>query len=152
MAPSPFLFVYGTLLSGLRDDLLRRVRARFVGTGTIEGKLYNLGPYPGAKLSRNSTDRVRGEVHRLPNPEQSLGVLDEYEGISTIAKLGSEFARNIVQVTLEDGRELKAWAYLYNRPVDEARLILGGDYRNRDGASQLEQDLNPRIEFLTESK
>ena len=33
--------------------------------------------------------------------------------------------------TLEGARKRKAWTYLYNRPVDEAKLIPSGNYRDR---------------------
>ena len=128
---SPFLFVYGTLLQGLRDDVLKRVGAKLVGTGRIQGKLYDFGRYPGAKANIRRSDRVRGEVLRLPDPENALAILDEYEGVLPAAPAKSEFVRSAVRVVLDDGRQCQAWAYLYNRRVGEAKLIPSGDYRQR---------------------
>ena len=130
MVSPPFLFVYGTLLRGLRDDLLRRVGAKFVAMGTIQGRLYDLGRYPGAKPSPEPEDRVYGEVHRLPDPKTSLALLDKYEGIPSEAPVKGGFVREVVGVTVEGGRRLHAWAYLYNRPVSDGKLIAGGDYKH----------------------
>ena len=126
---SSFLFVYGTLMDGQGNGLLAKIGAVFVGRGTIRAKLYDLGKYPGAKPSVDSTDRVRGEVYRLLNSANSLAVLDEYEGISMDAASKSAFVRETARVSLDDGRELSAWVYLYGMPVSHARLIPGGDYR-----------------------
>lgn len=125
------LFVYGTLLRGLRDDVLKKVGAKLVGTGTIQGRLYDLGRYPGAKRRIGPSDRVRGEVHRLPDPENALAVLDEYEGFFPDTPAKCEFVREAVKVTLDGGRRQQAWAYLYNRPVDESQFMPSGDYRDR---------------------
>ncbi|HEY6293969.1 MAG TPA: gamma-glutamylcyclotransferase family protein [Terriglobia bacterium] len=124
-----FLFVYGSLMQGLRDDLLQKVRAKFVGAGTIQAKLYDLGRYPGAKPSTKTAERVRGEVHRLADPEAALEILDRYEEYFRGAPGKSQFVRQVVRVTLDDGGQQQAWAYFYNRPVDESRLIPSGDYR-----------------------
>jgi pyruvate carboxylase len=44
-----YLFVYGTLRSQMNDPLHRllETHAVLVGTGTFQGKLYDLGRYPG---------------------------------------------------------------------------------------------------------
>jgi len=149
------LFVYGTLLQGLRDDIRKRVHARFVGTGSIRARLYNLGRYPGAKPSTNSGDgatgephRVRGVVYRLPAPKAALITLDEYEDIFPHVPGKSVFVRELVSVTLDDGNESQAWAYFYSRPVDESRLIESGDYREFLGKRAIEainQEINDSI-------
>jgi gamma-glutamylcyclotransferase (GGCT)/AIG2-like uncharacterized protein YtfP len=124
----PHLFVYGTLLSCFRDDLLNKARARLVGTGEIRARLYDLGPYPGAKASLDPTERVRGEVHRLFDLKTALSTLDEYEGFVPDGAARSPFVRAVVSVILDDGIHLRAWTYFYNRPVDDSRLLPGGDW------------------------
>ena len=132
---APFLFVYGTLMKGFCDDWQRRVGAEFVGRGTIRASLYDFGDYPGARvLGAEPGRRVRGELYRLRDPELALKTLDEYEEFSPLKPNKSLFIRRLVSVTLEDGRKKRAWAYLYNRGIANARLIPTGCYRDSANA------------------
>ena len=124
---SSFLFVYGTLMSGHRSDLLTRIGTTFVARGSIQAKLYDLGEYPGAKPDHRH--QVKGELHRLTYPVKALALLDNYEDYVRLRRHHSLFVRERAQVTLEDGTLQIAWVYFYNRPVDESYLIPGGDYR-----------------------
>lgn len=136
-ATCSFLFVYGTLMrGGLRQDLMAEAGVRLLAEGTIQGRLYDLGQYPGAKPSTNSDDLVRGEVHRLIDPARALAILDRYEGCFPGLPARSEFVRGVVRVTLNEGGQRPAWAYFYNRPVDESRRIPSGDYRHAAVASR----------------
>jgi gamma-glutamylcyclotransferase (GGCT)/AIG2-like uncharacterized protein YtfP len=128
---NPLLFAYGTLMRGFREDWQRRVGAELVGTGTIRANLYDLGEYPGARvLGAESGRRVSGELYRLRDPELALKTLDEYEEFSPLKPSKSLFIRKLVLVTLEDGRKKRAWAYLYNRGIADAKLIPTGRYRD----------------------
>ena len=62
MENDTYLFVYGTLRSQMNDSLHRLLEtyAIFVGTGSFQGKLYDIGRYPGAVRSGRNTDRVMG--------------------------------------------------------------------------------------------
>jgi gamma-glutamylcyclotransferase (GGCT)/AIG2-like uncharacterized protein YtfP len=122
------LFVYGTLMEGQRNDLLSQIEASFVGRGTIQAKLYDLGEYPGAKPDHRN--QVKGEVYRLTRPAEALALLDRYEDYVSLRRRDSLFVREQAQVTLEDGNMKTAWVYFYNRPVDESHLISYGDYRS----------------------
>jgi gamma-glutamylcyclotransferase (GGCT)/AIG2-like uncharacterized protein YtfP len=124
-----YLFVYGTLMGGQREDVLGEVGAKFVGRGTIRAKLYDLGQYPGAKSDQRH--QVRGELYRLTDPEKAITLLDEYEEFVVDERRKSLFVRDRALVTLEDGRTRTAWVYLYNRPVDESQFMPSGDYRDR---------------------
>jgi gamma-glutamylcyclotransferase (GGCT)/AIG2-like uncharacterized protein YtfP len=127
----PFLFVYGTLMRGFREDWQRKVGAEFLGRGTIRGKLYDLGDYPGTRvLGAEPGRRVSGELYRPRDPELALKTLDEYEEFSPLKPHKSLFIRKLVSVTLEDGRKKRAWVYLYNRGIAKARLIPTGRYRD----------------------
>ena len=116
------LFVYGTLRKSAKHTLHRLLleRADFLGTGSIQGKLYDLGRYPGAVCSSRSSDRVTGEIYRLRGGEKSFELLDRYEG--------KQFKRRRVSVLLRTGARLGAWAYLYCGAVREPRRITSGDY------------------------
>lgn len=128
---SPLLFVYGTLMKGFHEDWQRKVGAEFAGRGTIRASLYDLGDYPGARvLGAKPRQRVSGELYRLRDPKLALRILDRYEEFSPLDRKRSLFIRGLVPVTLENGRKRRAWAYIYNRAVANAKLIPGGRYRD----------------------
>lgn len=128
MTRGEHLFVYGTLMGGLGEDLLKNLGAQLMGKGTIRANLYDLGDYPGAKPDHRH--QVKGELYRLPSPVKALAFLDDYEDSVSLRRQSSLFVRERAEVALEDGRTEIAWVYLYNRPVDESRLIQSGDYRD----------------------
>jgi len=66
---------------------------------------------------------VIGDVFQLAEASNTLSELDRYEG--------GDFERRIVSVTLNDGREMEAWAYLYKRDTTGKPRIDSGDYLNR---------------------
>lgn len=72
-----YVFVYGTLRSGGRNDISRfRPLPVFVTAGAIAGTLYDLGTYPGAVLGGDG--RIQGEVYRITaDVERELDLLEE---------------------------------------------------------------------------
>ncbi len=127
-----FFFVYGTLMKGCQEDWQAEVGARLVGRGRINAKLYDLGDYPGAVcISSESGEYVKGELYQVKDSELATRILDRYEEFFPAQPHNSLFVRTIAPVILEDGRREYAWVYVYNQPVDEAKLIPGGDYRDR---------------------
>ncbi|HEV2417147.1 MAG TPA: gamma-glutamylcyclotransferase family protein [Terriglobia bacterium] len=135
----PFLFVYGTLMQSFQGGLQEKVGAKLVGEGTIRARLYDLGDYPGARLADNGSENfVKGELYQLSDPERTARILDKYEEYFPSEPLKSLFIRELVTVTLEGGRKRRAWTYLYNRPVDNTKLIPSGDYRDCARRSSLE--------------
>lgn len=127
MKAHQFLFVYGSLLKDCGHDIHRILRDDFVfvGKATYQGVLYNLGMYPAAVASGNPGDRVHGEVYRLPEPEPVLRYLDAYEGCNRAAPY---YVRQKALVRLEDGKDIQAWIYLYNRDITGYEIIATGDY------------------------
>ena len=117
-----YLFVYGTLRSEMNDPLHRLLErhAVLVGVGTFQGKLYDLGRYPGVVPSRTNTDRVIGEIYRFSDPQRGLEILDEYEG--------HRFKRKRVTILKQDGTSITSWIYLYSRSIAHRSLIRSGDY------------------------
>jgi len=117
-----YLFVYGTLRSQMNDPLHRllETQAVLVGTGTFQGKLYDLGRYPGAVPSRGTTDQVIGEIYRFSDPQRAFEILDEYEG--------HRVRRKRVTIIQTDGKSITSWIYLYARSVTRRALIRSGDY------------------------
>jgi gamma-glutamylcyclotransferase (GGCT)/AIG2-like uncharacterized protein YtfP len=117
-------------MRGFHDGWRDGFEAKLVGQGTIRGRLYDLGDYPGVRVEGNSSDNfVTGELYQLRQPERSIRVLDGYEDCFPSEPHKSLFVRDLVVVTLEGGQRTRAWTYLYNRPVNDARLIPSGNYR-----------------------
>ena len=116
------LFVYGTLRKQMSHPLCHLLarEARFLGLGTFQGKLYDLGRYPGAVSSKDRTHLVTGEIYRLSDAARVLRLLDEYEG--------PKFKRARVEITIGTHESIPCWIYLYTRSVAGRRIITGGDY------------------------
>ena len=122
MRDENYLFVYGTLLKSI-DHPMHQLLVRyadFVGSGSFQGKLYDLGRYPGAVASNETSDKVHGELYRLKDSERIFRELDEYEG--------REFRRERVSISLENGKKILSWIYLYRRPSRGFKVISTGDY------------------------
>lgn len=124
-----YVFVYGTLLPGLAPPVIADVVAtlRGVGPGTVAGRLYHLGAYPGCILDETCDTLIHGQVLEIPD-QAVLERLDWYEGYAAHDDAGSLFVRTVCDVTLADGGRVRSWVYVYNRSVKSARLITGGRY------------------------
>ena len=122
-----YLFVYGTLRRAFDHPMhqLLSSHADFIGIGRFQGKLYDLGNFPGAVASEEPSDQVKGELYVLHEAGQTFRALDEYEG--------KAFRRAQVAIRSEDGQEIRSWIYLYNRPVSRQRVITSGDFANHRG-------------------
>lgn len=132
-----YLFAYGTLLpSHARPEIapvIRRLKP--IGRGSARGRLYDLGEYPGAVLSKTGP-AISGHIFELPEDPGLLKRLDDYEGFDPAHPDGSIFVRQEWPVTAAGGKWLVCWVYVYNRHVGSAPGIVGGDFsklkNNRD--------------------
>jgi gamma-glutamylcyclotransferase (GGCT)/AIG2-like uncharacterized protein YtfP len=134
---SDYLFTYGTLHPGHAPEEIAPAvgKLRPVGTGFVYGSLYDLGDYPGAVLDAASSRKISGTVFRLPEDENVLGQLDEYEGFDPDSPGQSLFLRTCCSVTLDNGDSLTCWIYIYNRKPETARVLASGAYQmNLQGA------------------
>jgi gamma-glutamylcyclotransferase (GGCT)/AIG2-like uncharacterized protein YtfP len=125
-----YLFVYGLLRQGSVHpiaDWLNRC-AVYEGPASIQGRLYRIHAYPGAVMSSRRTDHITGSVYRLIRPTQTLAKLDNFEGCGKQSSQPFEFRRTTVNVLLDNGRKLRAWAYVYNLPVRGLPKISSGDF------------------------
>jgi gamma-glutamylcyclotransferase (GGCT)/AIG2-like uncharacterized protein YtfP len=122
------VFFYGTLMSGFKRPGRTRVDLALepLGHGSIQALLFDLGIYPAATPASDS--RVRGEVHRMLEPEKVLHALDEIEGYRPDEPDASLYLRTETPVRLDDGRVEQAWVYFYNAPLGGAQRIESGDY------------------------
>jgi len=120
---TPCLFVYGTLQSNCRKNRFSRYladNADLVGRARMKGRLYGLKRYPCLRPPQSDEDWVTGEVYRLRQPVPTLRTLDAYEA--------SDYRRVRQLATLEDGREVRCWVYLFSRPLPRNRRILSGTW------------------------
>src|SRR5206468_11981026 len=79
---NPRLFVYGTLRKQVKHPT-HQILARhgsYIGMGVFQGRLYNLGRYPGGVASAEKSDRVIGEGYELELITEALEFLDDYDG------------------------------------------------------------------------
>ena len=114
------LFVYGTLrpFADVPMASWLRSNARYLGSATTSGRLYDLGAYPGMRVARGRRERVVGDVYRITNA-RIFRVLDRYE---------ARFLRERCVVQLARGGRKIAWAYRYRYSVASAARIVSGDY------------------------
>ncbi|MGD0796306.1 MAG: gamma-glutamylcyclotransferase family protein [Acidobacteriaceae bacterium] len=108
------IFLYGTLRPGHAPweiaDAVSRLRR--IAAGTVRGRLYDLGSYPGVVLD-DAAAEVRGEVFSVPD-EETLRRMDAYEGYLPDDAAASLFARVKTLATLEGGAQQSCWVYVYN--------------------------------------
>jgi gamma-glutamylcyclotransferase (GGCT)/AIG2-like uncharacterized protein YtfP len=123
------VFFYGTLMSPFNRPGRQRVTAKltYLGRGTINAALYDLGIYPAA-IPIEDDSVVWGEVYDTSDLASVLNVLDEIEGHRPNEPARSLYTRMLTDVTLDGGVVDKAWAYFYNAPLGGAQRILSGDY------------------------
>lgn len=128
-----YLFVYGTLRPGYTNPYARYLHqhSRPVGEGTLPGRLFDLGQYPGATYEPDGSRLVHGTVFDLGKNRAILSRLDAYEGISKPPAATDEYIRVVIPVQC-NGQTLPCWVYLYNRPTDGKRVILSGDYSRNE--------------------
>ena len=121
------IFFYGTLRTEFHRRLQTGIDSKltFVGRGSIQGLLFDLGIYPAAVPGDG---RVWGEVFETDDPAFVLSSLDSIEGYRPDAPEQSLYTRVQKPVTLEGDRAVTAWVYLYNAPLGQASQILSGDY------------------------
>ena len=107
------LFVYGTLMSvatgrmgsGQRARLSRE--ATLLGAAITQGRLYDLGEYPGLVPTTDTAELVHGEVYELHDAELSFAWLDAYEGIMPGAT-AAEYTRVARPVVLDVAHDVGA--------------------------------------------
>lgn len=123
------IFVYGTLRKGFSLHRYLSDKARFIGNGTIRGRLYDLGSYPG--VLPTEAGEVQGELYELEDGPKHLDILDRIEDFDPKNPERSLFIRALTEVRLSDNETIQAWAYfLPSKPLG-ARLIVDGDYQRR---------------------
>ena len=123
------VFFYGTLMSPFNRPGRQRITPKltYTGRGFMRAALFDLGIYPAA-IPVEDDSKVWGEVYETSDAASVLAVLDEIEGYRPSEPDRSLYTRVQTDVTLEDGRVVKAWVYFYNAPLGRAQRIESGDY------------------------
>jgi gamma-glutamylcyclotransferase (GGCT)/AIG2-like uncharacterized protein YtfP len=127
-----YVAVYGSLMSELAPKDAPRFTDFFDLSGScmIEGRLYDLGSYPGLVADEGT---VRGELYRLkfplsdPRSVEAFHALDKFERFDAHKSRESLYVRHVVR--LKEPAGLDAWVYFYNRPTQGYPLVPGGDWR-----------------------
>lgn len=119
------LFVYGTLRPEHAPSEISDVVSALqpAGEGTVRGRLYHFGQYPGAVLDHRAKTRIPGRLFTLPAHPEALSRLDSYEEYRPTDPEGSLFKRVKTTVTLADGTRKRSWMYVYNQPVAAPSLL-----------------------------
>ena len=127
------LFVYGSLLSADNEfAVYLSHNSTLIGTGTIKGKLYDIGEYPGAIIDPYNQHEITGTIYQLHHPQKALKILDDYEGYGEDQDQPNLFVRELLPVKTVNG-EMQCWVYLYNFPVKGLPQINSGNYLNKKG-------------------
>ncbi len=124
-----FLFVYGTLRKDFGNELHKLItrNSEFIGMATYQGKMYNIGEYPGIVPSEDESSKVVGELYKLSNSIRLIRILDEYEEFYPENIAESVFVRKSISVSI-DGKDYESYSYLYNRPTDGLAEITSGNF------------------------
>jgi gamma-glutamylcyclotransferase (GGCT)/AIG2-like uncharacterized protein YtfP len=110
------LFVYGTLMSSATQSLGARERARLkreatsLGPAAVEGRLYDLGGYPGVVLAQGSAGLVHGELIKLHDPGTAFAWLDPYEDVHPDGHR-DDLYRRVVTIALAGNDRVPCWIY-----------------------------------------
>ena len=125
------LFVYGTLRREADNRMQRYLsqKARFLGEGLFQGKLFYAEGHPAARPSSSESDTVIGDLFDIRDSPKLLHTLDNYEGYDADNPGKSLYTRELVNIKPVSGESVvQAWIYLYNKPVSAEQKIDSGDY------------------------
>ena len=126
---SKYLFIYGTLRQADNEfGAYLRQHSRHYASGYFNGRLFDMGEYPGAIHIPDSKQKVFGEIMALDNPAKVLRLIDQYEGYGPGERQPYLYVRQIVSVTTDKGI-IDCWVYLYNLPLDGFKEIINGKYQ-----------------------
>jgi gamma-glutamylcyclotransferase (GGCT)/AIG2-like uncharacterized protein YtfP len=127
------LFVYGTLMRGFDHPMAQLLSrsADLIGEARCQGRLYLVKHYPGLVLSGEPDDVAFGELYRLRQPAELLREFDMYEACGEGFKEPTEYLRQMLPVTLQDGTASEARTYIYNWPVSHLPRIASGRFMER---------------------
>jgi gamma-glutamylcyclotransferase (GGCT)/AIG2-like uncharacterized protein YtfP len=119
-----FVFVYGTLRKGQRNDInLYQPQPLYIGSAMVKGQLFSRGWYPGIRLGGEQS--VVGEVYQVS--AQLLAQLDILEEVAPVPS--GEYQR--IQIGVEcagqqlgcDIYELSEFCAAQSTPIEEGDWV-----------------------------
>lgn len=123
------VFVYGTLRRGASNHF-RMDGAEFAGAGSIAGKIYFIDSHPEfvyPALVCGGDERVVGELFQVKKTRH-LEDLDLFEGINPRSPEADEYRRIKVEVKMDSGGSLLAWAWEWAGELRDSKALKGGDW------------------------
>ncbi len=129
------VFVYGSLRSGMFNyEKLLKGKVKGLKKGTIYGELFHIENkgYPAVICGE---EEITGELMTFKNFNKTLFELDELENFKVLDE-NSEYLREFVEVSLEDGTKETAYFYKYNtksilNKEDKLLKVKSGDWFKR---------------------
>lgn len=127
MSDKMYIAVYGSLRRGMQAAaMMEREGLTFVGEGTIQAKLYDLGWYPGIQLSTDPEAVTQVDVYEVGS-EEALAHLHRYEGYEPQSPERSLFILRREVPLINDDRKVMVYEYNFgnarntppNRPLVE---------------------------------
>jgi gamma-glutamylcyclotransferase (GGCT)/AIG2-like uncharacterized protein YtfP len=118
-----YIALYGSLRkhAGVGDEPDLSERLKPAGTAVIEGRLVDLGDYPGLIPGAG---RVQAELYEVVDRE-AFQLMDRHERCDPTDVPGSLYLRRVVRLLQPS---VDAWVYVYNRDVGNAPEVGGGDW------------------------
>ncbi len=108
-----YLFVYGSLLNDDNEFAVHlKQNCTFYKKGKFEGKLFDIGLYPGATADSGCSQYVYGSIFFVDDPKITFAVLDEYEGFGADEPYPNEFIRQLVDIEIVHSKKITCWVYL----------------------------------------
>ena len=123
------LFVYGTLTRTNEPNFeLILNKLKYIGSGKILGKMYDLGEYPG--VIENNEKYVYGEIYQIHDLKM-LSAIDEYEEVDHIEPQKGLYIRKITNAILDQGKEMQVFVYFYNKSIKNTKEIPSGKWNKK---------------------
>ena len=119
------IFVYGTLKEGFPLYNNFNKRHSIIKDITVNGTLFNLGPFPAAKF--NTQDTIIGEIHTFYDKDKTLAIMDRIEGYNSENINTSLYIRKMINITYKNKKE-KVYAYEFNfdrHPINRIKIETG---------------------------
>jgi gamma-glutamylcyclotransferase (GGCT)/AIG2-like uncharacterized protein YtfP len=101
---------------------------KYIGSGYVNGELYDLGDFPGARLDDGEQGKVYGKIYEIPDVERVFDALDQYEEFDPRTPNKSLFIRKRTLVNRSNRKPIEAWIYEYNRKPNPSKKIKSGQY------------------------
>lgn len=120
------VFVYGTLRPKYTNYMYFGDEVRYVGSGTIQGTLLDLGGVPGVIKVGKVETLVKGDI--LEISEKILNYFDRYEGE------GALYKRIMTDAVSTNGEKVKVWVYEFMDFGGGWPIIKNGEW---DGAQPI---------------